>query len=194
MKSRSTRGRLIPEGISPTANTPPAPEDVVKRYFNSLGAAAESPIGTRGTSPNVNGSSVVEQQPATVDLPEDLEERLRAQPDPFIAGFYSVSEWDGYVSAIRSEVFEAVITEVSVGTAETMQAEFPLEDLANSERAALRPGQLFRWSVGYEITREGTRSRVSRILMRKLPELDEAESRKLFRESAARAEKLRWEE
>jgi len=70
-------------------------------------------------------------------------------PDPQQAYFMSTQEWDGYVTDIRAEAFDAVITPVA-GTDDFRQdtVTVPLWLVDDDARERVKPGALFRLATG----------------------------------------------
>ncbi len=56
---------------------------------------------------------------------------------------------------------------------EEEEAIIPLTEIADDDAAALRVGAIFRWVIGYERSRSGTKRRVSQIVFRDLPRITE---------------------
>ena len=48
-----------------------------------------------------------------------------------------------------------------------------MTEIADDDAAALRVGGIFRWVIGYERSRSGTKKRVSQIVFRDLPRITE---------------------
>ena len=83
--------------------------------------------------------------------------------------FIAIQEWEGYVTSVYFDKFTAVLndlTSLDYTPAETM--DFPLDDLMQDSLHLVKPGALFRWSIGYQI-RNGSKSRISRVIFRRLP-------------------------
>src|SRR6266404_6768851 len=92
------------------------------------------------------------------------------QSNSRIASFTPLQEWDGYVLAIGEDSFTARLTDITTGGAtDGEEAEIPFEELADSSIAKLEEGSLFRWSIGYERSLDGQKTRISRIILRQLP-------------------------
>jgi hypothetical protein len=127
-------------------------------------------------------------------LPDDLTNRLSDERGPEIVGFYALQEWDGYILNIRPDAFVARLTNLtSEEEADAAEATIPLEELDEGSIAKLKPGRLFRWSIGFEHSRSGQRTRVSRIVVRDLPAWTSAELDRAWREAEELAGLLRWE-
>jgi hypothetical protein len=125
---------------------------------------------------------------------------LTFTPIPVVASaartssYHALVEWEGYVLAIDRDVFTARLIDLTSGdTVPEEQGELPLDDLTSEERAALRPGTAFRFTIGYEKTPGGQRKRVSRIIMRQFPKWTRQEIEESRAAGEARVHALRWD-
>jgi len=110
-----------------------------------------------------------------------------------VASFTALQEWDGYVVSIGSETFIARLTDVtSKGGVDSEEVEIPLHDLSDSAAARLSEGSLFRWSIGYERTMGGQKTRVSRIIMRLLPRWQASEMERAKVEAVEIVKNINW--
>jgi len=92
------------------------------------------------------------------------------------ATFSALQEWEGCVLQVNPGSFTASLVDLTAGaTREEEEADFPLDDLLDSDRAAIRPGAVFRWAIGYRRAPGGSKERVSRIVFRRLPAWTERE-------------------
>lgn len=92
------------------------------------------------------------------------------------ASLEPLAEWEGYVDSVGPDKFKARLVDVRVPHAEEhVQAEFDCNELNAMDLAALRPGAVFRWVIGYERSESGTKRRVSQIVFRRLPAWSRAE-------------------
>ena len=83
---------------------------------------------------------------------------------------HALQEWEGYVTDIGDEEFEARLLDVTAGDAvEGEDAVIPLEEVSPEDRQRMEPGSIFRWVIGYERSVGGTRKRVSQIVFLDLP-------------------------
>ena len=94
------------------------------------------------------------------------------------ASFHALQEWEGYVVERRASDFVARLTDLTAGASyEQEEAIIPLAELSDHDAARIADGSLFRWVIGYERSPAGTRKRVSRIVLRDLPAVTEADLR-----------------
>lgn len=116
---------------------------------------------------------------------QHTDDRLRApllpHPQAFSsrrARFVALQEWEGYVTDIREEDFEARLWDLTGGARrEEEEATIPFGEISERDRARMRRGSIFRWSIGYEYTEGGTKRRVSQIVFRDLPVVTKADLR-----------------
>lgn len=86
-------------------------------------------------------------------------QRDRSQP-----GFRVIGIWDGVVTDVGEDAFEArVVSLLDQGS--ELEAEFSIEDLEPDDRSLLRPGAIFYWHLGYQ---QQPRRRVSEIRFRRV--------------------------
>jgi hypothetical protein len=64
----------------------------------------------------------------------------------------------------------ADLTDLTNASTPDFQAEFPIEELSESDAKKLKPGLVFRWAVGYQRSPQGTKMRCSQIVFRDLPQ------------------------
>ena len=117
--------------------------------------------------------------------------RVAARPPR--AHFLVLQKWQGIVQEIGAESIKAHLTDLTTpGSAEEI-ADIPLAEISPSDSALIAPGAVFYWSVGYEDTVEGPRSRKSLIRFRRLPAWTEREIEQAQREAARLRSALEWE-
>jgi hypothetical protein len=101
--------------------------------------------------------------------------------------FSPVQEWEGYVRSIGNESFIADLIDLTSGvTRVTEQAEIPLQEISEVDLGRLRPGSIFRWAIGYQRTRSGSKMRISQIVFRDLPKWTKTD----FHEAKVEAEEI----
>lgn len=90
--------------------------------------------------------------------------------------FSPLQEWEGYVIDIQKDCFTARLIDITAGSdiAEE-EADFPIEDLSSSDLRLLKLGAVFRWMIGYQRSKGGTKQRVSRVIFRDLPQWTRSE-------------------
>ena len=83
--------------------------------------------------------------------------------------FAALQEWEGVVTGISDASFNAHLYDVTNDTATVEEfAEFLIEDLDDAQRAALRPGAIFRWAIGFTKKDSGRQTKTSVIYFRKM--------------------------
>jgi len=103
---------------------------------------------------------------------------LRTAPE---ISLQPLQEWEGYVVEIGADKFSARLVDRTAGDSlETEYTEFPIADVSDDDKNLLIIGAVFRWVIGYQRARGGTKRRVSQITFRRMPawspkELKEAE-------------------
>lgn len=81
-----------------------------------------------------------------------------------------VQEWEGYVVDIGDTDFTARLIDLTAGSShEEEETVIPLARLSDSDRVRMQHGSFFRRVIGYKHSPDGTRKRVSQIVLRDLP-------------------------
>lgn len=82
-----------------------------------------------------------------------------------------LAEWNGCVLAIEDHYFSAALKGIYGEGVRNEQedAEIPVSDVGESDRELLRPGNLFRLCVFYEIQENGQPRRYTQVIFRRLP-------------------------
>jgi hypothetical protein len=126
---------------------------------------ADSSSREAGTDADGLGSASETYEPVLQfpELPQTKETARRA--------LLPIQEWEGYVTEVTEDGFTAQLVDL---TAEdelpTEEADFSMEDVSDPDLRLLREGAVFRWTIGYEKSVSGTKTRISRIVFRRLPQ------------------------
>ena len=82
-----------------------------------------------------------------------------------------LQEWEGHVLDRSEQDFTARLVDLTVQTSwlQEEEAVIPLSEIADDDLERLRPGNVFRWIIGYERSVFGNKRRVSQIVFRDLP-------------------------
>ena len=87
-----------------------------------------------------------------------------------------VQEWEGHVVAMEAEAFVAHLVDLRAGgTYAEEEAIIPYAEVSAVDAARMRIGAIFRWTIGYEWSPDGTRNRVSRIVFPDVPRMTKAD-------------------
>ncbi len=80
-------------------------------------------------------------------------------------------EWEGVVTKVCSESFEAMLRDKTAGDQESKEvAEFDIGLMVSADDLELlKEGAIFNWVIGTEVKKEGTKRKVSFIKFRRLP-------------------------
>jgi hypothetical protein len=126
-------------------------------------------------------------------LPQAAQIELPRETKP-AASFVPLQEWEGYVTDIEADVFRARLVDVTAGDeSETELVELPLADLDPDARSDLKQGAIFRWIIGYQISRDRPRIKGSQIVFRQLPRIQASQLKAAIDRGAERAKKIKWE-
>lgn len=112
-----------------------------------------------------------------------------------IATFTALQEWDGYVFQKNESSFTARLTDITAGgPSDNEEVEIPYEELDEASVRRLELGSLFRWSIGYDRSISGQKTRVSRIIIRQLPRWRKSELEKADRDADRLSQSIKWQE
>ncbi len=138
---------------------------------------------------DVKRSMIAERIEKVVDdIPE-----ISFGEDDVTERFLALQEWEGVVLEINDDIFTAHLTDITCKGNPPEIGDFIVEDIRKDDLQLMREGAVFRWIIGYEIKRSGTKRRGSQIVFRRLPlwtkrEIDEAD-----REAQQLMESIPWE-
>ncbi|MBF0549269.1 MAG: hypothetical protein HQK60_01920 [Deltaproteobacteria bacterium] len=108
--------------------------------------------------------------PTTVETVTTIESSV-VQPPPSPSRqdtFISLQKWEGTVSYIGEESFMACLFDLTAPGPDE-EAEIPIKEISLDDRELLKPGAVFYWSIGYQDSKKGQRTRASKIRFRRLP-------------------------
>jgi hypothetical protein len=132
-----------------------------------------SPIAQGDISPSMNNG----------DLKKDFGVVHYRSVEREVPREVTLQEWEGQVQEVGSNYFSARLVDLTAGDKEeTEEAELPLDDLIESDRALLVPGAVFRWIIGYRYM-YGQKDRFTRFVIRRLPTWTEQEIRSADQEA-----------
>lgn len=106
--------------------------------------------------------------------------------------FVAEQEWEGYVTEIAGEEFSAHLLDLTSAGVEE-EATFSIDDVSNIHRNLLKEGAIFRWSIGYERSKGGTKKRVSSIVFRRLPAWTKRDIAKSLEDAEQYQQNITWE-
>jgi hypothetical protein len=101
-------------------------------------------------------------------------------PRPLREDFNALQKWEGYVTEVGDDVFQARLIPI-MGQGSEQEAEIYITEVSKGDRAMIKPGAVFYWSIGY-LEKPSGRIRASVIRFRRLPkwtakEIEVAENR-----------------
>lgn len=118
-----------------------------------------------GTDPAMEPEKVLVDI-ASINIPEFHNQAFRSKPR-----LQPLQEWEGYVTEIHDETFVARLVDKTAGAdVPEEEGEFPFSDVSDSDRELVKPGAIFRWTIGYLKSASGSKKRVSQIVFRRLPQ------------------------
>lgn len=117
---------------------------------------------------------------------------LTMKTSNFHMSFVAEQEWEGYVTEVNGDEFKAHLIDLSDETTEEI-AEFSIDEVSSIHKELVKEGAIFRWSIGYERTRGGTKRKVSSIIFRRLPAWTKKELSKSLNEVESFQKNITWE-
>ena len=107
--------------------------------------------------------------------------------------FLPLREWEGTVTQVLDDAFVGAMIDLSEKEKGFQDvAEFPISDLPPDAEPLLKPGAIFRWSIGYMIV-DGTRQRASKIVFRRLPAWTKRDLQEANKYASDLSESITWE-
>lgn len=110
------------------------------------------------------------------------------------ASFRTLQEWDGYVVSKGNNVVVARLTDITNrGGKDAEEIDIPFDELTEDQIDRIEPGSLFRWSIGYQRSVAGQKTRVSRIILRQLPRWRPSQIKLAEEEAKEIARSIEWQ-
>jgi hypothetical protein len=83
--------------------------------------------------------------------------------------FVTLQEWEGVVTLVRDDAFTARLTDVKRRSPDE-EGEFSVGELRDDDVSLVRPGAIFRWSVGIITMPGAAKITASQVVFRRLPQ------------------------
>jgi hypothetical protein len=101
--------------------------------------------------------------------------------------FTALQEWEGIIIAVNADHLVVNLVDLTAGKSRaTEEAQIPLGEISEQDFPKLAVGRVFRWAIGYQRLKAGTKRRISNIIFRDLPQWTKRD----FVEAQADAAKL----
>ena len=107
-------------------------------------------------------SSEGNSSPVRVPIKKYLPERRREET------FVTLQSWEGLVIEVEEEIFQSRLVSTTDDTPD-QYAEIYIDEVDRPDRALLKPGAVFYWTIGYLQRPNGTTMRGSILRFRRLP-------------------------
>ena len=176
-----TRGRPIIQNPQPTSNgeRPFKPDEPT-----TTTARSTPPVPKRGRPgvpfPSTDDATDCSTEPDAIPLPRPVVITL-PQIRPVVDTFETLQLWEGTIIGVRGTEFTATLADLTNPKLPEETAVFDLDELSDFDLPLAKPGAVFWWNIGYQITRGGTRRKQSQIRMRRMPwtkrELEKAKAK-----------------
>lgn len=125
----------------------------LSRRASAVPAIDDESTDAQGMASSIKNTGVVRVPERVIEFPREIK----------------LQEWEGQVQFVGDRHFTARLLDITAGDdAETEEADFPVDDLTESDRSLLIPGAVFRWVIGHRYIR-GQKERFARVIIRKLP-------------------------
>ena len=105
--------------------------------------------------------------------------------------FMALQKWEGYVISVNKGTFIARLKDLTNNYPDE-QAEIEIEEIPFNDREMLCPGAVFYWSIGYNDSITGQRTRQSLIRFRRLPVWDKNEIEEAKQAALMQKDLLGW--
>ena len=90
------------------------------------------------------------------------------------ASLLPLQEWEGRVTELMEDKLTALLVVLTEGDSyESEEAIIPLVEFSEEDVSQIQVGSVFRWVIGCECSNEGSRKRVSQIVLRNIPRMTE---------------------
>lgn len=122
---------------------------------------------------------------------EILQPILRYDPDEFKERAVSLQKWEGVVTEVEKDIFNARLLDLTDDNPEE-EADFSIEEVSEDDRKLLKPGAVFYWSLGYLTTGTGQVIRTSIVKFRRLPAWTETEVKRAQEQAAKIRRTIGW--
>lgn len=83
--------------------------------------------------------------------------------------FELLQQWEGTIESITGDTVTASLRDLTDRAQPEEIVDLPLEEFSPNDADLVAPGAVFYWSIGYRVTPTGTKERVSRVRMRRVP-------------------------
>lgn len=162
------------DGLSYSGNAILASRNVHRHLFSPL-EAPDSPQSSEAISALQRFQNTVSQKGVALDN-----------------SFVAEQEWEGYVTNISGDDFSAHLLDLTHNGIEE-EAVFSIDEVSNIHRDLIKEGAVFRWSIGYERGKGGTKKRASSIVFRRLPAWTKRDIAKSLHEAEQYQKNITWE-
>jgi hypothetical protein len=81
-----------------------------------------------------------------------------------------LGQWEGVVAAAGADEFTAELRSLIDPRSSSINGEFSVAEVSDSDRSLVQPGAVFYWVIGYDKSPAGQITRISEIRFRRSPE------------------------
>ena len=129
---------------------------------------------------SLNNNKAVNNSSSTVSyiVDQSINSFLNFPPTEVLAlphaSLLPLQEWEGRVTELMEDKLTALLVVLTEGDSyESEEAIIPLVEFSEEDVSQIQVGSVFRWVIGCECSNEGSRKRVSQIVLRNIPRTTE---------------------
>ncbi len=138
---------------------------------------------TKSSPESTTSLSAIQKGNTVVRLPERSHQATQT----------ALQEWEGYVVRVEEGTFISRIQDLTnEDQIENEEIEFLTEDLSEDDLKLLKPGAVFRWTIGY-LKSGGSKKRFSHIIFRRFPILTKSTVAIADKKAKELASRIVWE-
>jgi|RhiMetdeSRZDD1v2_1073273.scaffolds.fasta_scaffold37399_4 hypothetical protein len=126
------------------------------------------------------------------DEPRNIISHEHFKTKPQQSFFTSLQAWEGIVTQVMDNAFLARLIDLT-HTGVDEEAEFPIDEISEEDKALITPGAIFYWDIGYHTSYSGQRTRKSLIRFRRLPAWTQKEIEAAQREAERIGKAFGWQ-
>ena len=108
----------------------------------------------------------------------------------FKSSFKTLQKWEGYVEEVHPGHIVARVTDIN-GKLLDQEATIPFEEISAEDIELIKPGSIFYWNIGYEVTK-GSRRRVSIVRFQRIPAWTKSDVKRVVEKVKTVREEYGW--
>lgn len=182
--------------VTNTALTEKMPHAQILSYLiphaSDSGGVKDSDLYNTLVNNTVSSDSSTKLFTRREDEPRNIISHESFKAKPHQSFFTSLQAWEGFVTQVMDNAFLARLIDLA-HTGADEEAEFPIDEISEEDKALITPGAIFYWDIGYHTSYSGQRTRKSLIRFRRLPAWTQKEIDAAQREAERIGKALGWQ-